>query len=1237
MTTSCPVLLQRANRSSLSTMFSTLRRRYASENTTNIPQPNPVKNKCVIEEAWSTLEKSDNGTPYSGLVVYALDVSGSMGDIKTCLSKSLAAIIKTMKVLCPGVAQTVVTYSDFDITDGPIIRSPLMLDCGDDEISKYLDRTQVKGGGHLGCEAFDVALTYILEELVPAFHRIQDCATLTPVQIFNLTDEDIRLSDSRGKYGSVYGVSVDDYTCCEDQEAERGRSADFFKSRWNKKPRTASEFKNMLIARNCWLRCLSYSYYNVIPRGYGQLCKWDSVFNVENERWQLFMFPRKECEYEHILSFLAKHQWCFFNNLPPSLSASGIAPKLCSQDIENLAERKSGAIRPEWDATQAQIDDLFFRIDVPTEISMHRLDSNNKLSSKPYLLINAFDRSLSLPPFRSEQQNCAEYMAKTYNSVGNVASCMAALVKDASAGLTVDDIAKSEFGHCTCKKCEELLQNVKSGKLDKGYYIKTQMGRYLAKALFEPMIGDKAMLCACAALSQVTGSIYSCVSQWAPKCAEANGILTKLKVHDVSRETKETSTSISESSRKRAYDAIKSKRSDKTLHYDSAHAVAHMLSAKCDEEDVVWVYLKNQKDVCSRVKKLIQAKNITPELFKRFEQPECFEVMQILATNVAVTRSVEEVPELPLSVPSYFSSTTTVQMQAIPVSLNAEDPDEKRKIIAFRAAKYFDGDENVAAFTVVPASCALQTLPALFDTKYGLNVYGYSGIKSVAAAVTANFGTSLAGSTFAGIGRQALASFVKEKRGTVDGLSLGKMFLAMLGDGIEGSMADSLSNSITLNHINTWSKKYKDEIPEELSKLIEHFVTVRYMAKMEKNCISSSGFKEFAVRELEFDEDLLFECGKCGLSTLKKERFGNSCVRCIESAPEQTERFIRESGVGAVYEDAHKAINKASRFKASLPLKYTSWKLTTADDERDSEFSKWVQRLRSKNKKIRTKAAVNIVEKRLNAEKPCNVTVALDALKASGIFPKGTSAMLYTLMSKNIVELPAFVAVKCSVCECVYKASLLAPSKKQNRICPWCRASKKVRGSGKTGVELLNYLKTQPSSKLLWLIDNCLWGTTKTDDDILTPEEMANIDSFFERMRQNSTQKTKKSVSDLWQLGTPTNTISVSGFGQVKQKSRVYEGGEPCTLQQKISWEKFNTKVACDLLGYRLDGRWSKWNDFLTATQADLWEFVYKSVCHGKTAAAGELLEKLKQQVNVWTQDFIHPDLIASFLHNVIV
>nr|BDT63485.1 MAG: wsv465-like protein [Sesarmops intermedium nimavirus] len=883
-------------------MISSLRKSHAaSTRTTATPAAynDSFSMESYITEQWNEIamaswkemrrEMADTAPP-TGLVVYVLDVSASMAKIKENLAKSVAAVMKVMKCVCPGVAQTVVTYTDFDddsLMRPPVVEAPFSLDWSPETITNYLNEdVVVRGGGLTGREAFDVALNFVLRELVPSFRHIGNCDASTPVLIFNLTDEDMRLCDNKGVYGRVntpvYGEC--DYTCSECDHTEATRSATFFKQRWGmNRPTTAKELKDLLIEKNCWLRCLSYG--DNLPPGYTELCKVDGDYGADNDRWQFFLSDENyyHCTYEPVLRMLAKQQWCLFSNVSSTFSATAVLKNVPPHLIEKfVALGEVVEVDPAWNITQAQVEDFKSRIEVPHVCKVSKLVHGGELSSDNFLLSNAYDRVSTLSAYQNRQQECAAELADRFGSGGNVASSLVSLFNTAAENMSEDDIGKTEFGHCLCKGCTKLYGGVKDKLINKDRYIAVQLARYLAKSLFEPMIKDEVMVCVGAALNHVIGAFYNCVATQSSHCFEIQKILSDLKGN--------RNDGTSSDSRKRAYDIIRNSRAERNVHYDAATAISKMIEKKKetiikkkkkeditddDGDRIVWLYLKNFAYVEREVRNL--TKNLTPEQFKRFEMPECYSVVKTIAANIEATVDIADIPE---------SASASSRFVAIPVT-ELYTLESMNQIISERATKYFDGDTIVAAMTFIPASDALQMLTNLVDTKYGLETKGYSGVKAVAAAVSSESTTDF----FAKVGFEALKSFVPAKR-RPEGLSTETMFEVVMGDGFEGSLADKLSNKITLSHIAGWAKKYNGT--NVLRKKIEHFLVVWSLVKMQKNGICD-GYRAFDVKELVFEKESYFTCTTCNMPVLKEERFGvtDMCIRCVK--PKDANEFIRSN------------------------------------------------------------------------------------------------------------------------------------------------------------------------------------------------------------------------------------------------------------------------------------------------------------------------------------------------------
>nr|BDV50237.1 MAG: wsv465-like protein [Chiromantes dehaani nimavirus] len=890
-------------------MITSLRKSHAaSTRTTATPAAynDSFSMESYITEQWNEIataswkemrrEMADTAPP-TGLVVYVLDVSASMAKIKENLAKSVAAVMKVMKCVCPGVAQTVVTYTDFDdssLMRPPVVEAPFSLDWSPETITNYLnEEVVVRGGGIAGREAFDVALNFVLRELVPSFRHIGNCDASTPVLIFNLTDEDMRLCDNKGVYGRVntpvYGEC--DYTCSKCDHKEATRSETFFKQRWGmNRPTTAKELKDLLIEKNCWLRCLSYG--KDLPLGYTELCKVDGDYGADNDRWQFFLSNENNthCTYEPVLRMLAKQQWCLFSNVSSTFSATAVLKNVPPHLIEKfVALGEVVEVDPAWNITQAQVEDFKSRIEVPHVCKMRKLVHRGELSSDNFLLSNAYDRVSTLSAYQNRQQECAAELANRFGSGGNVASSLVSLFNTAAENMSEDDIGKTEFGHCPCKGCTKLYGGVKDKLINKDRYIAVQLARYLAKSLFEPMIKDEVMVCVGAALNHVIGAFYNCVATQSSHCFEIQKILSDLK------ENRNDGTS--SGSRKRAYDIIRNSRAERNVHDDAATAILKMIEKKKetiikkkkeditddDGDRIVWLYLKNFANVEREVRNL--TKNLPLEQFKRFEKPECYSVVKTIAADIEATVDIADIPE---------SASASSRFVAIPVT-ELYTPESRNQIISERATKYFDGDTIVAAMTFIPVSDALQMLPNLVDTKYGLEIRGYSGVKAVAAAVSSESTTDF----FAKVGFEALKSFVPAKR-RPEGLSTETMFEVVMGDGFEGSLADKLSNKITLSHIADWAKKYNGT--NVLRKKIEHFLVVWSLVKMQTNGICD-GYETVDVKELVFEKESYFTCTTCNMPVLKEERFGvtDMCIRCVK--PEDADEFIRSNFGGGGEED----------------------------------------------------------------------------------------------------------------------------------------------------------------------------------------------------------------------------------------------------------------------------------------------------------------------------------------------
>ena len=176
----------------------------------NVPRVSKPKAawRREVEEGFSESSATDNsrilngwtketaghfkGGSSEGLVLFCIDVSGSMINIKNLLAQYVVSIIKMLYVISSGLNFGVVFYTDYDRGNrSRVVWSPMSLEWEPQKLAHFIKNSIVEGGGGTNCECFDVAFNYILREIVP-FYR-QTGATNSPVLVINLTDEDMRV------------------------------------------------------------------------------------------------------------------------------------------------------------------------------------------------------------------------------------------------------------------------------------------------------------------------------------------------------------------------------------------------------------------------------------------------------------------------------------------------------------------------------------------------------------------------------------------------------------------------------------------------------------------------------------------------------------------------------------------------------------------------------------------------------------------------------------------------------------------------------------------------------------------------------------------------------------------------------------------------------------------------------------------------------------------------------------
>nr|AKS10595.1 wsv465-like protein [Metopaulias depressus WSSV-like virus] len=710
-----------------------------------------------IKDGWLHRDLTHPKISSKGLVVLAVDVTVSMGDIKEVLSKGLAALVKTLSFISNGLHFAVVFYSDYDIYwKSKVVWSPFTLNWSGEKIAQNIEGVRLSGGGINGCEAFDVALNYILQDIVPVYKALlnEDCADASTI-VLNFTDEDMRVYSP---HGNLYGKAVackygqrrqqqqeeqqHHYSIVEDAELECSRSRRETEALWGKMT-SNEEFRDMCFKADVFVRTFMFGSTNSC-NGYKDLCK------GSHDRLQLFgILPPPgltRLDGINLVGFACKMIERMFRTMTNSLSSSHmlmtnqqvinkhrISVQNLSSHIDTLKTEAKEKV------SEAQIDDLKERIIDLDDRSgseelfvrdtancngicyVYMMDNSTGENSKKIFLSSAVDGHT----FADSGRDGRTYTVVDNNLEGGVlrefGGHLSSILSKVLPNVSFTDLvsfSEKETG-VTRKDCCKMCSNMKTNDEYTELLAKLAVARYFAIKFLKELPSNSEMVNCCRGIPDVVGAIYAFVCSMSTKCTRIAGILSSF-MSSVTDDRQFTQM-------------VKDAKHINDKNYDFVTKVNDAIS-KADKEKPewikgvkMWMYLDGLDELQKKAERSIHsATSGNVDEYKRFEHQECFDLVK--TTVKEHLRISRHLPEAVIRRALATKGISSDVLLALPISEGggggASNDDED-----------CHGDDDDVA---IPMELTMPHIMSMVGKNYSIsNPTEISGVKCVAAAASA--------------------------------------------------------------------------------------------------------------------------------------------------------------------------------------------------------------------------------------------------------------------------------------------------------------------------------------------------------------------------------------------------------------------------------------------------------------------------------------------------------------------
>nr|BDX26776.1 MAG: immediate-early protein [White spot syndrome virus] len=1209
-------MLGRIRSSASSTMSKSSSSTVKSASFLNSLMENAPSSKIeLLEDGWTKkAAAADTDTPTAkptGLSISLMDISGSMGSVKSAVADSCSGIMATLNVIAPGIQNAIVYYNDFDkhsIESGPVVRAPDCSEWEGGDFVKHMRKTEVCGGGGGGSEALHSSLMYVFNNMIPAFKKMHGITRdeKFPILIFVFTDEDMRIANSdTGKL------------CANSYDSETAPEEEFIMKTWGQKPLTILDMRKALVENDCWLRILNFSRCS--GSNQSELCQEDVInfSGYDNNRWQLFeSFDRRSCNVrKNIATFIMRQSISLFKNLNDQFSAFPILREINQEElnvfIESEGRSEPAGFEKYGDAQRESFKSRVLNM-APLDFGRVVQGGGRYNNHKRSVFLNcAYDSAFccSKQTFNPQQQQQQQQSssggggisklavvtqrAQSITGGGNAASTLALHMNACFQSL--DDFGIDHTNLCDCKGCTKLMASVEATS-DQGRktklsrkYARVHWAKMFAEKLFKMMIKEQSMMYACSAVPDEIGAIYAFVTgNNAGVCSRVSTILSDLGT---------------ECGNKAEYAFLKEGKHMKSASYDALQVINNTDLTPEQSSMFMWFYVPN--DALEEAGKIFHQSFsfsnsytggglLSLDEYKRFEFGQCFDFIKKLVSCLKITRNVEDV--------LLETSKTSNRYFAIPVFCGSDD--QKEVLREELASDLFGGREDVAEMMFIDLETVIQKLGTLYDVRLSLPEGGYAAIKSVCAAASWAASCEVPSNTsnmILSIAKMAFTKYYQEQNSSSE-TDLDIILPSILEGTADGEIENNLSGVVFLRCLITWANKIG--VDKNFTNKLEHFLALRILTKAGDSKIGEK-YETFPVRRLDLSEkDLKYICKRCGVKSLKMEYDNDEklCLRC---------KGNYRMGKPMVYHWDNK-LTRDPRAKTASPTTLNLLNAKKIDD------------------KVKEMASDIIGALNLPPTDKDNEIAVSAAAKAVGIL-YGKTCLLYKLLNEGNIDIPVAVCVECDCCKSKYMMSTLGPDKPQNRKCPWCRYANKLVAMGRGGKKLLMDL-IECGAPSLAMVEEAI----RTSGDVMYEElgegeEFYIIDYFLKlkntaiaegnKLQQNNNKRPaplqvtspssppKKMRSDLpdsllaaiGECAIETKektTANLIGLGEVKVVENVgpndLDGKDPfISLQEYCSWDKFNSLFVNPWLGYRLDEQWDDWNTFLIHVKKnDVWKFL---------------------------------------------
>lgn len=423
------------------------------------------------------------------LVVYMLDVTRSMEATMGALKRAIGETIKFTSVVS-SVQHVLVLYGDFD--SERLVTVPSAHHWSAERFVEELEKVEFQCDGTTGCNAFDIALRYVLRCVVPEYRR---AGVGGSVLVFNFTDKNVRLKRASSQQ-TVRGKT----------ECFRKGASDVYDRLKNVEPPIGEDdLLKRLREADVWLRTFHAGTGKQRYGGYARL----QIYGCK-ERFQLFLAAGGKFWAGRLGAFLV-HQIVQSTVTPfPMADSSKIelpAPPSVLAD-PTLLERSKGyaevdCLELEKMVGMDMMEDIDARMYFPEDFGLRALLDDTHHKGR----------------WRVTKKGHARLVSRTNGAQSARAGSLGTRVEAALREAASADPTLAE----DCCDCESCSRYRSSAEARKGL----ALGRRLARSLVRPMLESDAGLEICSFNPDIWGALYPYI-RTASRCREVSDLLSGL-------------------------------------------------------------------------------------------------------------------------------------------------------------------------------------------------------------------------------------------------------------------------------------------------------------------------------------------------------------------------------------------------------------------------------------------------------------------------------------------------------------------------------------------------------------------------------------------------------------------------------------------------------------------------------------------------------------------------------------